>query len=97
MSTEVRMSGEFGGWPLWTHFEEGMMGPTLPEDWPMLSDSLKQELLAWNDDYLSTTMPRPLSAWRRRGDVRAYIRKANALVARVQSELGDAYSVRWSA
>lgn len=41
--TEVRLEGEYGcEWPLWVHY-----GLSDDDDWPMLSDGVRQRLRAW--------------------------------------------------
>lgn len=87
MKIRVDLEGDYAGWPLW--------GPSRPDDWPTLSDAVKRDLIAWNDDYCSPARESRLP-WRRRRQEREYIAASHALAVRVQAELGDQYDVRWS-
>jgi hypothetical protein len=57
MSTPVRLMGDLGGWPVWLDDYEsgGPCGATLPANWPMLSESLKADLIEWNLAWISDT------------------------------------------
>jgi hypothetical protein len=92
MRREVVLDGDLGGWPLWVEEREDLddlVGASLPSDWPMLSESLKRDLVSWNDDYLARW---PILSRRRRA--RVFASTARDLVARLQTELGDQYLVR---
>ena len=53
--TVVRLMGEYGcEWPLWAYG-----GGTGPESWPMLSDQLRDRLLAWAVQAEPDHLPRP--------------------------------------
>ena len=96
MRREVTLSGDLGGWPLWIEEREGedeLCGATTPDDWPMLSNALKRDLVQWNDSYLDPPAKR---RWLRRREFHAFESDARILVERVQAELGESYAVRWS-
>lgn len=85
------LDGDLGGWPLWVEEREDLddlIGSSRPSDWPMLSDSLKRDLVSWNDDFLAHW---PVLSRRRRA--REFASTACVLVSRVQAELGDGYIV----
>lgn len=91
MPREVTLDGDLGGWPLWIEEREDLddlISATLPSDWPMLSESLKRDLVSWNDDFLADW---PARSRRRRE--REFVATAHDLVVRVQAELGDEYIV----
>lgn len=95
MPREVTLAGDLGGWPLWIEEREDLddlIGATLPENWPMLSEALKRDLVTWNDDFLGDW---PFLSRRRRA--KNFETAARELTTRVQVELGDEYIVRWSA
>lgn len=95
MRREVTLAGDLGGWPLWIEEREdldNLIGATLPENWPMLSEALKRDLMAWNIDFLADW---PVLS--RRSRAKKFETTARDLTARVQVELGDEYNVRWSA
>lgn len=92
MRREGILDGDLGGWPLWVEERadlDDLVGASLPSDWPMLSESLKRDLVSWNDDYLTRW---PILSRRRRA--REFAITARDLVARLQDELGDEYVVR---
>jgi hypothetical protein len=93
MSTPVRLMGDLGGWPVWLDDYEsgGPCGATLPANWPMLSESLKADLIEWNLAWISDT---PGPRWRRAREVRRQVDAASELAIRLQRELGNQYDVQ---
>lgn len=92
MSTPVRLMGDLGGWPVWLddYDSDGPCGATLPANWPMLSEALKADLVAWNLAWIAD-IPGP--RWRRGREVRRQVLAAGELAKRLQDELGDQYNV----
>jgi hypothetical protein len=89
MRREVTLDGDLGGWPLYVDEREDLddlVGASLPSDWPMLSGSLKQDLVSWNDEFFARKTSRARAS--------QLVSSAHELVARVQAELGDEYIVR---
>ena len=83
------LDGELGGWPLYVDEREDLddlVGVSLPSDWPMLSESLKRDLVSWNDEFFAKETTRARAS--------QLVSTAHELAAQVQAELGDEYVVR---
>lgn len=93
MSKPVRLMGDLGGWPVWLddYESEGPCGATLPDDWPMLSEALKTDLVDWNLAWISDV---PGPRWRQGREVKRQVTAASELAIRLQDELGDQYDVK---
>jgi hypothetical protein len=92
MSTPVRLMGDLGGWPVWLDDYESdrPCGATVPANWPMISDGLKADLVAWNQTWISDT---PRSRRHRGRQMLRMVAAAGELARRLQDELGDQYDV----
>lgn len=92
MSTPVRLMGYLGGWPVYLddYESDGPCGATLPDDWPMLSEALKTDLVDWNLAWISDV---PGPRWRQGREVRRLVAAAGELARRLQDELGAPYDV----
>jgi hypothetical protein len=71
----IDIHADYGDWPLWT-----VEGGTGPEDFPMLSDLLREDLIEWA---VTTEVGRPTS------DV------GKAFVRRLRAELGPEFDVTY--
>lgn len=86
---------DFGGWPLFVDEDEtqdDLVGASNPEDWPMMSEDLKRDLVSWN---LKVLKAYHLSgAESQRADIEL-IRDGKHLALRAQDELGAGYAVEY--
>jgi hypothetical protein len=83
MKRRLRLMPEWSTFPVWA--EDGMVKP----DALAISDELRRDLQAWNDEYTDTGGVAPDEWHRARGrDEEPWREQANALARRIESELG---------
>ena len=92
----MQFTSDLGGWPLWADEDESqddLVGATDPEDWPALSNNLKQQLCAWNVVVLRSCHLKGAKSQKAWADA---VVTGKRLVQEVQNQLGPTYDVVWA-